>query len=141
MSKITYINIAGKQYPLSFSLMAAKKLAAEFGGLEAAMSKMGDGKEIDENAVDVVTTVLELLISQGCAYKNFFEADLPAPDNAPIIDGKWTPLPREAIEIGIGIMDIEKIFEQIEDCVETGRKKTFDTKEIAKGKNVKARQE
>ena len=52
--------------------------------------------------MDSLVDILELLISQGCAYKNYFEKDVPVKENDPVIDGKWTALPREAKEIQTG---------------------------------------
>ena len=83
--------------------------------------------------------ILEVLISQGCAYKNYFEKDLPKPENAPIQDGKWVPISKEEIEIAINVSDIKEIGEKIEKCMGTGTKKEIETRSVAK--NAKAAQE
>ena len=79
--------------------------------------------------------LLELLISQGCAYKNYFEKDVPVNDTDPVIDGKWTPLPREALEIAVGIGDLDYLSDKIAECVNGSQKKEIEAKEIVtKGK-------
>ena len=64
-----------------------------------------------------------MLITQGCAYKNYFEKDLPTEEGAPVIDGKWTPLPKEALEIGLQLRDMDAVAKAIEECVDIGQEK------------------
>ena len=136
MGRCVNVEIAGKEYPMSFSLMAAKKIVAQYGSIEKAKTAM---KEVDDvKKLETISGLLELLISQGCAYKNHFEKDLPAPENAPIIDGKWTPLPREILEMAIQIKDVEPIAEKIKQCMGQGSEKTVTAK--ATGKNADATQ-
>ena len=135
MNRIVYTKIAGKNYPMSFSLGAAKKIAEKFGSTQKAMEKM---KKAGGNEIDILIDMLALLISQGCAYKNYFETDIPAPDDAPVIDGKWTPLPREAIEIAIDVTDVEEIVDKISECINTGSRKEVEAKQT--GKNAGAAQ-
>lgn len=135
MNRIVYVKIAGKNYPMSFSLGAAKKIAEKFGSTQKAMEKM---KKAGGNEIDILIDMLALLISQGCAYKNYFEADIPAPGDAPVIDGKWKPLPREVIEIAIDVTDVEEIVDKISECINTGSKKEVEAKQT--GKNVEAAQ-
>ena len=127
MSKITYVKIAGKSYPMSFSLGATKKLIAKYGSVEKMKSHLSkEGREAEK--LDAIVDMLELLIAQGCGYKNYFEADIPAPDDAPVIDGKWTPLPKEAIEIAVDISDADALVNSIISCVNGGSKKDVEGK-------------
>lgn len=127
MSKITYIEIAGKNYPMSFSLGATKRLIAKYGSVEKMKAKISkQGKE--EEKLDAIIEILELLISQGCAYKNFFEKDLPVTEKDPIIDGKWTPLTAEMIEIAVDVFGAEELVEAIKECIEGGSKKDVEEK-------------
>ena len=135
MNRIVYTKIAGKNYPMSFSLGAAKKIAEKFGSTQKAMEKM---KKAGGNEIDILIDMLALLISQGCAYKNYFESDIPAPDDAPVIDGKWTPLPREVIEIAIDVTEVEEIVNKISECINIGSKKEVEAKQT--GKNAEATQ-
>lgn len=150
MERCVFVEIAGKQYPMSFSLGATKKIIGKFGSTQNMMKtlKKTQKKEQEENrelsdrdsleALETISFILEILIAQGCAYKNYFEKDLPAPVNAPIEDGKWIPLPKEALDIAIQIADTKKIVEKISECVNQGSKKKVEAK--AAGKNPKAAQ-
>lgn len=155
MERCVFVEIAGKQYPMSFSLGATKKIIGKFGSTQNMMKKLKkvqkpDNPEDQEEknmelserdsleALETISFILEVLIAQGCAYKNYFEKDLPAPVNAPIEDGKWIPLPKEALDIAIQIADTKKIVEKISECVNQGSKKKIEAK--AAGKNPKAAQ-
>ena len=92
----------------------------------------------DAEKIDVILEMLELLIAQGCAYKNYFEKDIPAPDNAPIVEGKWTPLPKDALSIAIGVYDAEELAEKIQECISKGGTKEVEAK--PEGKNANATQ-
>ena len=150
MERCVFVEIAGKQYPMSFSLGATKKIIGKFGSTQNMMKKLKKDQEKgdEENmklsdrdsleALETISFILEILIAQGCAYKNYFEKDLPAPVNAPIEDGKWIPLPKEALDIAIQIADTKKIVEKISECVNQGSKKKIEAK--AAGKNPKAAQ-
>ena len=150
MERCVFVEIAGKQYPMSFSLGATKKIIGKFGSTQNMMKKLKKDQEKgnEENmklsdrdsleALETISFILEILIAQGCAYKNYFEKDLPAPVNAPIEDGKWIPLPKEALDIAIQIADTKKIVEKISECVNQGSKKKVEAK--AAGKNPKAAQ-
>lgn len=127
MSKITYITLAGKDYPMSFSLGATKRLIQRYGSVEKMQERIKkEGNEADK--LEAIVEILTLLISQGCAYKNFFEKDLPAPDNAPIINGKWEPLPSEVIEVAVDIFDAEDMVAKIVECISGGSKKDVEAK-------------
>lgn len=127
MGKITYVKIAGKNYPMSFSLGATKKLIAKYGSVEKMKSQLSKpGKEAEK--LDAIVDMLELLIAQGCGYKNYFDSDIPAPDDAPVINGKWTPIPKEAIEIAVDVFDAEELVNSIIECVEGGSKKDVEGK-------------
>lgn len=150
MERCIFVEIAGKQYPMSFSLGATKKIIGKFGSTQNMMKNLKKTQEKgnEENmelsdrdsleALETISFILEILIAQGCAYKNYFEKDLPAPVNAPIEDGKWIPLPKEALDIAIQIADTKKIVEKISECVNQGSKKKIEAK--AAGKNPKAAQ-
>ena len=134
MNRITYIEIAGKSYPMSFSLAASKKIVEKFGSAEKMKSAMDKANDVKK--IDLIVEMLALLTSQGCAYKNYFEKDVPAPENAPIIDGKWTPLPADVIEIALGVMDMKDVSEKIKECMDIGSKKEVEAK--PEEKNVDA---
>lgn len=131
MERTTYIRIGRKDYPMRFSLGASIELGKKFGDL----SKMGDQMTKDslDKQVETIVWILELLITQGCAYKNLFEADMPVPDTAPVEGGKYVPVTKEEIELGVDLMEArEKIFE----CIGGGQKKEIEVKEKQSGKNA-----
>lgn len=131
MDRTTYIRIGRKDYPMRFSLGASIELGKKFGDL----SKMGDQMTKDslDKQVETIVWILELLIKQGCAYKNLFEADMPVPDTAPVEDGKYVPATREEIELGVDLTEArEKIFE----CIGGGQKKEIEVKEKKSVKNA-----
>ena len=134
MGKITYIKIAGRSYPMSFSLGASKKIIQRYGSsqkMNAALKEEGD----ESKKIDMVVWILSLLIAQGCAYKNYFEKDIPAPEDAPVIDGKWVPVDQNVLEYAIDIAEIEEVTKKIEECIGGGSKKNVEAKP---GKKVKA---
>lgn len=135
MNRIVYIEIVGKEYPMSFSLMAARKIAEKNGNVEKMLESVRNDGGTTPTVVDSLVDILELLISQGCAYKNYFEKDVPVKENDPVIDGKWTPLPREALEIAVSISELDRIADKIAECIKGSQKKEIEAKEIPyKGK-------
>lgn len=137
MSRIVYAKIAGKSYPMSFSIGASKKIIGKYGSAEKMKSALEKSKDTDK--IDLVTEMIELLTAQGCAYMNYFEKDMPKPDDAPIVDGKWTALPRDVIEIAVGISDVDELVKKITECIDGGSKKEVETR--AEGKNAESGQE
>lgn len=140
MKRLTFVEIVGKEYPMSFSLMAAKKVAEKYGSVEKILDSVKTKGGIKVGTIDAITDILELLIAQGCAYKNYFEKDVPIKEKDPVIDGKWTPLPREALEIAVGVGDLEQVADKIAECVTNSQQKELEAKEIEKKGNVKAGQ-
>lgn len=121
MNRITTIEIAGKTYPLSFSLGAIKKIASEYGSLEKAFNVMTNTKELTEQSIGCLTFILSVLISQGCAYIKTFEADLPK-------TVETTPITAEEIETAVNMADIQKIADTIMGGIKTSQKKEVETK-------------
>ena len=135
MSRLTYIKIAGKNYPMSFSLGASKKLIEKFGGVEKIQSELSKpGKDLEK--LDLIMYVLSLLISQGCAYKNYFEKDMPVPENAPVVNGRWEPLSREMMETAIMGEDMLYIGNKIKECIEKSQKKKVKAKSTSKNRKA-----
>lgn len=110
MARIEYIEICGKEYPLSFSLMAQKAIAAKYGSLENLQEKMS---ALDEEGVDALAYFIEVLIMQGCAYKNYFEKDIPAPPKASVENGEWEPITQEEIMIGLQFSELTEILNKV----------------------------
>ena len=133
MVKISYMEIGGKQYPLRFGIGAAKAMSEKFGSMEMMLELMKDRSE--NEIFDTMIWLIEVLIRQGCAYKNIFEADLPIPDNAPVKEGKYIPLTKEEIEVGLEISSVAQLKELIFGTVIS--QSTPEIKTTLKGKEEK----
>ena len=103
---------------MSFSLGASKKIAARFGSVEKMGNLLDNEGEVTEKTIDGLVFVLELLICQGCAYKNFFEADTPKDPKAPVdSEGRYVPPTTEELEIACGITDIKAISKSLAEAI------------------------
>ena len=131
MDRTTYIDIGGKKYPMRFSLGASIQIGKKYGNL-VDMQKSMQESTLDKQ-IETIMWILELLIKQGCAYKNLFEANVPIPEDAPIEDGKYIPPSREAMEIGIDLLEAK---DKIYTCMGVGGKREVEAE--SKEKNVKA---
>ena len=101
MNRVTYINIAGKNYPLIFSLAAAKALTERFGDL-SKMDEVLKFEKIDFETLDAATWALTVLIKQGVAYMNEFHSNVPVPENAAHENGVYIDIEQEELEKHIG---------------------------------------
>lgn len=101
MNRVTYINIAGKNYPLIFSLAAAKALTERFGDL-SKMDEVLKFEKIDFETLDAVAWTLTVLIKQGVAYMNEFHSNIPVPENAAHENGAYIDIEQEELEKHIG---------------------------------------
>ena len=130
MKKTVYLNLAGKNYPLNFSLGACKVIAKELGGIEK-LEGLADGG-LSEETIDKIVMVLQVLIAQGCAYKNMFEIDagMPIDVEHPAIgeDGQFKALKKEELEMVVGFEDISAIITAINECVTGSAKTEIETK-------------
>ena len=125
MSNTVYIEVAGKEYPMRFSIAAAKAISEKFGSLDnlsEALSGAGEAETLDN-----VLWVVALLIQQGCAYKNLFEKDQPVLENAPVEKGKYVPLDKEQLEVGLDILSLRDLQGKIYQTVGTGQRHTVET--------------
>lgn len=137
MGKATDIIIAGKRYPMRYTIAAGKAITKKFGGLKDMGETMFSGNE--EEALNAVTWVTELLIQQGCAYKNMFETDQPVPEDAPVDkDGRYIPLTQEELEIAMDIGDdMRMLTNKLTEAIYGPDQRKVEAEEI-KTKNQKA---
>lgn len=131
MERCVYVTIGGKEYPMCFSLGSAKRIGEKFGGFKKMQSLMSD-KTDDLKKLDAFFDILEILIAQGCAYKNAFESTLPYPERAPVKDGKYVPISKEMMELVVTPDEAQDFAEKIKMCMENGSKKTVALKIDAK---------
>lgn len=136
MKKSVYIRLAGKDYPLNFSLGACKVITKELGSLDKLDEMLGES--FDSDTIDKISTVLITLIKQGCAYKNLFEIDTEtynkdeAENPALGEDGRFKPLEKDELELAVGIEDISEIVTKIMECVQVSSAAEV---EVTKAKN------
>ena len=94
MNRITSITIAGKQYPLNFSIRAAKKTVERYGDL-SEVSKALIGLNEKYNPVDETVWMLGIMLEEGARYARLT-------DGADI-----TPPGGEDLETLVGYYDVE----------------------------------
>lgn len=136
MSRITYIELAGKKYPLIFSLAASKAVSAKFGGIDKIGELLNSGN-IGTREIEAISFLVTVLIKQGCAYKNMFEADLPPEPGARHDGEKYISLSQEEVETCITLNEAGIIIEKITECVNGSSQTEIETET----KNMKAPKE
>lgn len=107
MNRITEIEIAGKKYPLNFSLKASKEVVKRYGAIE----KMADaftGKPIDE-LLDEIIWLLSLLLNQGAEYMRIME------------NQEIKQFTKDDLEVVLGFMDLHVLKKQLFDAMIAGR--------------------
>lgn len=124
MSRITEIEIAGKKYPLNFSVKAAKEVSKRYGGVENVTEAFSSGK-VDE-MMDEATWILAVLMEQGSAYKK-------------IIDGEEIEAPtKEELEIIMGVSDFANIQDALMGAMTSGMEREVEVE--VSPKNAKTKQ-
>lgn len=125
MNRITFIEIGGKSFPLSFSLGMLKDISRKFGSfnkIEDVMSKIDE--EMTEESIDVISFLVYILIKQGALYCNTFGNGQPLPDNiAKDENGKILALTQEQVEVGLSMEGIEDAMKCISEAM-TGSSQT-----------------
>ena len=130
MDRTTYIEIAGKQYPMRFSVGASIAITKKFGTMQKMADNLKSEDGVDEaKTFETIIWMTETLIRQGCAYKNLFESDLPIPEGAPVENGKYMPITAEKLEIGIDVADLGEITKKIFATIGSGERKEIQTQE------------
>lgn len=133
MERCTYIEIGGKNYPMRRTIAADEAIRKRFGSVNDMCRAFRD----TERCAGAYVDALAILIAQGCAYKNLFEADLPAEAGAPVKDGRWIPLTAEEIAVGIEANRVGEVIDKIARAANLAKVNEVTGKPIAK-KNEKA---
>lgn len=122
MNRITEIEIAGRKYPLNFSLKAVKEVSKRYGDI----ANVGDaftGKPVDE-MMGEANWLLALLIEQGVAYKRIVEGE----------DIKG--LTQDELEIIMGVVDFANLKDTLLGAMTAGMEREVEVD----GKNGKTTQ-
>lgn len=139
MDRISYIEVAGKKYPLSLSLGATKEICNKFGSMKEMQKALSDTENL-AGLIDTLTYVMEVLIRQGCAYINAFGKYLPKEkDLAVDEDGKCVPITQELLEVYIDFNNAPKLIEAVVGAL--GLSQTTEIEAESKEKNAEAPQE
>lgn len=131
MERCTYLEIAGKVYPMRMTLAAEEKIREKYGSINGMCEKFADENECITTYLDV----MELLIAQGCAYKNTFEKDLPAPKGSAVENGEYKTLDRNLLSVALGKDDIPRIVDAI--AITAGLSKKTEIHAESDGKSEK----
>lgn len=103
MGKISWTEIEGKKYPMSFSVGAQKHLAQKVGSLEK-FAKAFTGA--DAKTYDNLTYIVSVVIQQGVAYMNTFGKNLPVEEGAAYENGKYIAITQEELELVIDDLSV-----------------------------------
>ena len=136
MNRVTYATIAGKKYPLIFSLAAVKAIGARFGCVEKMADAMSTENGATAETFNNISFILAVLIKQGVAYMNMFASDLPPEPESRYENGKYIALSQEEIEIAVDINDAESVIGKIGECIDKSSKTKIEIQ--AKEKNEEA---
>lgn len=133
MNRITYVEIAGKKYPLSFSLSALKEISNRFGGIEEMYAFLTEEKKSIEEVLEAISFMLSVMIKQGCAYMNLFLKDVPPVEGARY-EGEYISLSKEEIDLAISAFDLEELIGTITECIGSSNARELK----AESKNARA---
>ncbi len=111
MKRQVEFSLAGKTYPLNFSVKAARWADEELGGLEKLGDMMEDGVG---KGLSAICALLYQMMEQGAAYRRLtqgVETDLPA---------------REELEILLGMQGMKEVQEAVLAAAGLGAKPTVE---------------
>lgn len=112
MNRIVDIEIAGKNYPLNFSVRAAKEISGKYKGLENIDKAFTD--KSTEEMMDEVIWLLSVLIKQGVAYKKVNEGE------------EVSGISAEDLEIVLGVADLAGMKDKIIEAMNGGMNRTVE---------------
>lgn len=140
MDRITYVEIAGSKYPLSFSLGASKAFAKKFGSIDKMGEVMrGAGDGVNMETLDAITYIMATLIHQGVAYMNLFCKDLPPEKGVRTEDGKYVALTEEELDVAVDLNNAGDLIAAITGAMNTSGKTELEVQPTEK--NGKAPEE
>lgn len=137
--KLSYLELEGKKYPLTFSLKTTQLITDKYKDMANFAKVLNDPKVGMSKKIDIVADVLESMMCSGCQFCNAFSYS-PYP-NAPFHDGKFISLSAEQIKLCIPPEEqaIKNVINAINSCISTSNVKELgtQTKKSAKKKKNK----
>ena len=118
MNRITEIEIAGRKYPLNFSVKAAKEVSKRYGDI----ANVGDAfanKPLDE-MMDEANWLLALLIDQGIQYKKIIEGE------------ELKGITKDELEIVMGVTDFADLKDTLLCAMTAGMKREVEVNQDPK---------
>ena len=129
--KVLYAPVGGRYYPLVYSLGAMKqigRLSKNLKALEAfsklELEKISEEEKISLSStmIDLVSQLAEILIAQGCAYKNCCESNFVARKNSAVDEyGHWQKIKAEEIEAVIENDELPILIKKVLECIKSGK--------------------
>lgn len=136
MRPMTYIEIAGKRYPMRFSLAAMRAVTEKFGSMEAMGKAMG-GDDTGQT-LETMAWIIGMMVRQGCEYKNLFEAATDFPKDAPVENGKYMPISDEMLSVALDIKDLPELSAKITEAMSIGQDREIRAEQKGGKKNEEA---
>lgn len=123
MNRITEFELAGKKYPLNFSVKAARMVDEKYGGIEK-LANAFDGSSGIGKMMTTLTDIMHVLMEQGAAYQK-------------ITDGKETDIPSlDEFEVLIGMGDITMLQQSLFEAIGIGSTATVETEPDTKNEKT-----
>lgn len=121
LTKVIYIDIEGKSYPMTFSLACLKHMDS----IQMIASKVQKNQSISDSA-EVIARMLSAMITSGCYYCN--EMHLTNYPNSPAENGKIKPLSEEKILylIPADEKSLKYVVQKIQLCVNVSNAKSIN---------------
>jgi len=125
-NRIVNIEIAGTQYPLNFSIKAAKEVTKRYGALE----KVADvfEKKTEDELFDELMFLLALLLDQGARYKEIVNGE------------KVRTFTADELEVVMGSMDCIDLKSTLMSAMAAGSEQSIKLEESETEKNAETTQ-
>jgi hypothetical protein len=124
IKRFVNIELAGKSFPLNFSIKAMRELTEKYGDLDAALDKI-DEDDVSPETFDMLTEFLYQMIDQGVKKKHYLGEKC-----------EETPT-REEIECIIDFGDFDEVMEKMTEAMSLGSTPQAKAKTAQKSKNSK----
>ena len=120
LTKVTYIDIEGKSYPMVFSLACLKHMD----GIQEVSKKAKQNQSLSDSA-DIIIRMLTAMMTSGCYYCN--NMNLTNYPHSPAINGKIKPFSEDQIMHMISATEenLKYLIKKIQLCVNVSNSKSI----------------